>query len=102
MSSWDPVQLEILQLNNSRIACRYYGQINYNARACYNRILPNLAAMANHTHGISDSIVKLHFKLLQNMVNKIQIEVAQRVQVKNEQDNPVLGTGQGSEKMPKH
>jgi hypothetical protein len=39
------------------------GQINYDARACYDRILPNLAAMANRAHGLPDSIVKLHLQI---------------------------------------
>jgi hypothetical protein len=93
LSSWDPVQMETLQLDNSRITRRDYGQINYDARACYNRILPNLAAMANRAHGLPDSIVKLHFKLLQNMAYEIQIEGAQPVQFKNEHDTPVFGMG---------
>jgi hypothetical protein len=63
MSSWDPVQMETLQLDNSRITRRDYGQINYDARACYDRILPNLAAMANRAHGLPDSIVKLHSQI---------------------------------------
>jgi hypothetical protein len=100
MSSWDPVQMETLQLDNSRITRRDYGQINYDARACYDRILPNLAAMVNRAHGLPDSIVKLHFKLLHSMVFEIKIEGAQPVQFKNENKSPVFGTGQGSGNSP--
>jgi Reverse transcriptase (RNA-dependent DNA polymerase) len=100
MSSWDPLQMETLQLDNSRITDRHYGQINYDPRTCYDRILSNLAAMANRAHGLPDSIVKLHFKLLRNMVYEIQIEGAQPVLFKNEHDTPVFGMGQGSGNSP--
>jgi hypothetical protein len=100
MSSWDPVQMETLQLDNSRITQSNYGQINYNARACYDRILPNLAAMANQAHGLPDSIVKLHLKLLHSMVYEIKIEGAQPVQFKNKNESPVFGTGQVSGNSP--
>jgi Reverse transcriptase (RNA-dependent DNA polymerase) len=56
--------------------------------------------MANRAHGLPDSIVKLHFKLLRKMVYEIQIEGAQPVQFKNEHETPVFGRGQGSGNSP--
>jgi hypothetical protein len=38
------VLLEILQHDICRMTRRQYGQINYDAKACYDRILPNLAS----------------------------------------------------------
>ena len=37
-SSQDPVFVEMAQLEISRITRKTYGQINYDARACYKRI----------------------------------------------------------------
>ena len=39
-SSQDPVSLESAQLDIARLTRKQYGQINYDARACYDRILP--------------------------------------------------------------
>jgi hypothetical protein len=40
-----PIHIEISQLEISRLTCKEYGQINYDAKACYDRILPNIVAM---------------------------------------------------------
>ena len=100
-SSLDPVQIEILLMDLTRVTRATFGQINYDAKACYDRILPNLAAMASKAHGIPTSIVNLHYKLLQDMVYEIQVEgTTEIVQYKNECDSPVYGTGQGSGNSP--
>jgi hypothetical protein len=56
--------------------------------------------MANRAHGLPDSIVKLHFKLLQTMVYEIQIAGAQQVQFKNEPDNLCLEQAKEAEIAP--
>ena len=100
-SSHDPVQTETLLMDISRITRKTYGQINYDARACYDRILPNLASMASRSHGLPLNIVNLHFKLLNNMVFDIHIEGSTvTTQYKSEPQSPVFGTGQGSGNSP--
>ena len=42
-SSQLPILIEILQQDYSRVARTSYGQINYDAKACYDCILPNIA-----------------------------------------------------------
>ena len=62
-----PILLQVLQQDISRVTRKPYGQINYDAKACYDRILPNLTSIVSGSFGVSPSIVKLHHHLLQNM-----------------------------------
>jgi hypothetical protein len=100
-SSLDPVHIETLQLDLSRITRHAYGQINYDARACYDRILPNLASMASKAHNHPLSIVQLHFQLLTEMVYNIEMEGSTEIaQYSNQPHSPVFETGQGSRNSP--
>jgi hypothetical protein len=51
-----PIHIEISQLEISRLTCKQYGHINYDAKACYDRILPNIAAMSSLVHGVNDKL----------------------------------------------
>jgi hypothetical protein len=53
-----------------------YGHINYDAKACYDQILPNIAAMTSWVHGVSNKIVNLHNNLLLQMRYNVMIEGA--------------------------
>jgi hypothetical protein len=59
--------IEILQHDICRMTRRQYGQINYNAKACYDRILPNLASIISGCFGVHRNIVRLHHNHRQNM-----------------------------------
>ena len=48
-----PILMEVLQQDISRLTRRPYGQINYDAKACYDRILPNLASIVSNAFGCS-------------------------------------------------
>jgi hypothetical protein len=45
------------------ISSSYYGQINYNITACYDRILPNLSHMTSKAYGIPIELVNLNYKM---------------------------------------
>jgi hypothetical protein len=45
----------------SRLSRQQYGQIEYDARACYDRILPNIAALASQKYGVHKDLVNLHY-----------------------------------------
>jgi hypothetical protein len=62
--SQTPVFLEILQHDLSRMTRKQDGQINYNAKACYNCILPNLASLISQRFGVHGNEVRLHHHLL--------------------------------------
>jgi hypothetical protein len=66
-SSQFPIHIKISQLEISMLTQKDYGQINYDAKACYDRILPNIAAMPSWVHGVSNKIVNLHNNLLLQM-----------------------------------
>jgi hypothetical protein len=51
-SSQFSIHIKICQLEISRLSCKEYGQINYDAKACYDRILPKIAAMSSLVHGV--------------------------------------------------
>ena len=100
-SSQDPVSLENAQLEIARLTRKQYGQINYDARACYDRILPNLAAMTSLVHGVPKPLVKLHNRLLAAMKYEIMIEGASTSAVyTSDEHNMVYGTGQGCGNSP--
>jgi hypothetical protein len=78
MSSQTPVFLEILQHDLSRMTRKQYGQINYNAKACYDCILPNLASLISQRFGVHDNVVRLHHHLLKNMQYHVVIPKSQQ------------------------
>jgi hypothetical protein len=68
------IHIEISQLEISRLTQKEYAQINYDARACYDQILPNIAAMLSRAHGVSNKVVNLHNNLLLKMRYNVMIE----------------------------
>jgi endonuclease/exonuclease/phosphatase family metal-dependent hydrolase len=100
-SSHDPVFMETAQLEIARLTRKQYGQINYDARACYDRILPNLAAMTSLVHGVPESLVHLHNRLLLGMTYHVHIEGAsERATYAGDEHNMVYGSGQGCGNSP--
>jgi Reverse transcriptase (RNA-dependent DNA polymerase) len=77
-STQTPILMEILQQDISRLTRRSYGQINYDAKACYDRILPNLASIVSHAFRVPKSIVKLHNHLLHNMKYSVTVPGSQK------------------------
>jgi hypothetical protein len=74
MLSQDPAYIKMAQMEIARLTRTNYGQINYDARACYNRILPNIAPMVSRIHGIPNSIIKIHHNLLKDITYNVQVE----------------------------
>jgi len=96
-----PILLEVLQQDISRVTRNPYGQINYDAKACYDRILPNLASAVSDAYGVSSNIVKLHHHLLRNMNYVVTVAGSQKEwSFYNTMNHPVYGTGQGSGNSP--
>jgi hypothetical protein len=96
-----PIHIEISQLEISRITRKEYGQINYDAKTCYDRILPNIAAMSSLVHRVNDKIVSLHNNLLLKMKYNVMIEGASREKTFHSTDETkIYGTGQGCGNSP--
>jgi hypothetical protein len=93
----DPVMLEELQFEMSRISRRMLVQTNFDATACYDRIIPNLAMLASQKFGVHPSVTKtnaLTFFLAKYHV-RTEIGVSTTFYSHSE-DNPIYGIGQGS------
>jgi Reverse transcriptase (RNA-dependent DNA polymerase) len=93
-----PILIEILQQDYSRITRICYGQINYNAKACYDRILPTLASLVSESFGVHQTILNLHRDLLQHM--EYYVAMQQDWKYFDTMSNPIYGTGQGSGNSP--
>jgi hypothetical protein len=100
-SSQIPVLIKILQHDICRMTRRQYGQINYDAKACYDRILPNLASIISGCFGVHGNIVCLHHNLLQNMQYHVTLARSTKEWVfSHSQNQPIYGTGQGNGNSP--
>jgi hypothetical protein len=100
-SSQFPIHIEISQLEISRITCKEYGQINYDAKACYDQILPSIAAMSSLVHRVNDKIVILHNNLLLKMKYNVMIEVASCEKTfHSTEETTIYETGQGCGNSP--
>ena len=96
-----PILIEILQQDYSRLTRTSYGQINYDAKACYDRILPTLVSLVSESFGVHQTIVKLHRDLLQHMEYYVTIPGTQQEwKYFDTTSNPIYGTGQGSGNSP--
>jgi hypothetical protein len=77
------------------------GQINYNAKACYNCILPNLASLISQRFGVHGNEVRLHHHLLKNMQYHVAVPKSQQEWTfKHSQNQPIYETGQGNGNSP--
>ena len=100
-SSQMPILLEIIQQDIARTTRNEYSQINYDAKACYDRILPSIAAIVSQAHGVPENITQTHLHLLQNINYFVTIIGAEdKWKYNNTKDDPVYGTGQGSGNSP--
>ena len=100
-SAHDPIYWETMQHDISRMQRQAYGQINYDAKSCYDRILPNLAAIVSQAFGVPKEITSIHYHFLKNAEYSVKIEGAQKLgSYQNREESPVLGTGQGSGNSP--
>jgi hypothetical protein len=67
------LQLEISQLEISRLSRQQCGQINNNTRACFDRILPNIAASTSRKYGTPEALSNLHYTTLTNTKYRVKI-----------------------------
>jgi hypothetical protein len=100
-SSQFPIHIEISHLEISRLNRKKYGRINYDAKACYDQILPNIVAMSSLVHGVNDKIVSLHNNLLLMMKYNVMIEGASCEKTFHSTDETTIYvTGQGCGNSP--
>lgn len=64
----DPVFVEELQLELSRITRKTLALTNYDATACYDRIIPNLAMIASRKFGVSETVTSSNARTLEQTI----------------------------------
>ena len=93
----DPVMLEELQLEISRISRRMLIQTNYDAASCYDRIIPNLAMLASQKYGVHPNVTQMNAKTLESAKYHVRTELGlSDTSFSHSPESPIYGTGQGS------
>ena len=97
----DPVMLEELQFEISRASRKMFLQTNYDATACYDRIIPNLAMVASQKFGVHEHVTTTNAKTLQHAAYHIRTEMGlSQTSYSHTENSPIYGTGQGSGNSP--
>ena len=93
----DPVFIEELQLEISRASRKPLVLINYEATACYDRIIPNLGMIVSRKFGVPATVTKTNAATLEGAQYRIRTELGlSQDSYSHSPDHPICGTGQGS------
>ena len=97
----DPVMIEELQFELSRLSRRMLIQTNYDATACYDRIIPNLAMLVSQMFGVHPQVAKAYADTLFQAKYHIRTELGvSPTSYWHTDEWPIYGTGQGSGNSP--
>lgn len=97
----DPVFIEEFQLEISRSSRKALIQTNYDATSCYDRIIPNLAALVSQRFGVPQPTVQTNMVTLQHAKYRLRTELGlSEHHYTHEDASPIYGTGQGSGNSP--
>ena len=95
----DTVMLEELQFEISRPACCDLIQTNYNAMACYDHVIPNLAMLANRKHGVHPMVTCSNVRTIERAkvhVRRNEMGLSE-TSCTHESQMPIYGTGSGAD-----
>ena len=99
----DPVMIEEMQLEISRLSRRMFIQVNYDATACYDRIIPNLAMLASQKFGVHPMVTKCNATTLQKAKYKVRTELGISEEAYSHcLEDPIYGIGQGAGNSSNH
>ncbi|KAI2497105.1 hypothetical protein MHU86_17422 [Fragilaria crotonensis] len=98
----DPVFIEELQLEISRATRKPVTFTNYDATACYDRIIPTLGMTVSRKFGVPPSVTKMNAETLQLAEYRFRTEMglAPTGYKQHTAEHPIYGTGQGSANSP--
>ena len=100
-SAHDPVFLEELQLEMSRLTRKTLILTNYDATACYDRIIPNLAMLASRKFGVGKSVTAANAQTLEKATYLLRTDLGLATEgYTHSESSPIYGTGQGSGNSP--
>ena len=94
----DPVMIEELQFEISRLLRRMLLQTNYDVTACYDRIIPNLVVLVSQKFGVHPNVLAYaNARTLQNAKHKVRTELGiSETSYGHSEEEPIYGSGQGS------
>ena len=93
--------LEELQFELSRMSRKSFIQTNYDATACYDRIIPNLATLASRHFGKDKHVALTNTRTLEHARYFIRTEMGlSQTSYTHSEEFPIYGTGQGSGNSP--
>ena len=97
----DPVLIEELQCEISRATRKPVILTNYDATACYDRIIPNLGMFASRKYGVPLEVTQSNALTLSSAEYRIRTELGLApTGYRHEESHPIYGTGQGSANSP--
>ncbi|KAI2503122.1 hypothetical protein MHU86_11313 [Fragilaria crotonensis] len=100
-NSTDPVLIEKLQLEMSRVTRKTLIQTNYDATSCYDRIIPNVAMIVSQKYGVHPQVTATNATTLEAAEYRIRTDMGlSPTGYRHSQQNPIYGTGQGSGNSP--
>lgn len=97
-SAFDPVLLEVLQTEMSRITRKSLVLMNFDATSCYDRILPSLANLASRKFGVPSTVTQINVQTLEKTSYCLHtgIGMSSNTGYSHCEDNPIYGIGQGA------
>jgi hypothetical protein len=97
----DPVFIEELQCEISRATRKPVILTNYDATACYDRIIPNLGMLASRKYGVPIEVTRSNAATLSSAEYRVRTELGLApTGYRHEESFPIYGTGQGSANSP--
>ena len=96
-NSQDPVLLEVLQTEVSRLTRKSLVLMNFDATSCYDRIIPNLANMASRKYGVPATVAQMNSVTLERNHYRLRTGLGTSTSgYSHSHDSPIYGIGQGS------
>ncbi len=97
----DPVFIEELQCEISRATRKPVILTNYDATACYDRIIPSVGMLVSQKFGVPFSVTQTNARTLENAEYRIRTELGLApTGYRHTAEYPIYGTGQGSANSP--
>ena len=97
----DPVFIEELQCEISRATRKPVALTNYDATACYDRIIPSIGMLVSRKFGVPLSVTQSNARTLEKAEYRVRTELGLAPSgYKHSSDTPIYGTGQGSANSP--
>lgn len=100
-SAHDPALIEVLQHEIYRMSMKPGINFDLDATSCYDRILPNLAAICSRRVGVARSVARMNTNMLEQAKYHLKTSLGiSSAYYQHCETKPIYGTGQGSGNSP--